>query len=185
MPVSINNTQVVFNDATTKTTSGVTSIGTGTGISSTGGKTPTLTNTGVTSVSGAGTVSVSASSGAVTITGGGLTSAVTSVATGNGLQGGTITTSGTLSVACPGFNTVGSYVFVGVESPSAQFAPTSGSNYSAGTGNGMQSALINAGPEGVSFDRQNNLSGTWKWMGSQNTSSGNRYNYVSLACRVS
>jgi hypothetical protein len=48
MPVSLNNTQIVFNDATTQTTSGVTSIGTGTGISSTGGKTPTLTNTGVT-----------------------------------------------------------------------------------------------------------------------------------------
>lgn len=115
-------------------------------------------------------------------TGGGGT--VTSVATGNGLQGGTITTSGTLSVACPTFNTVGSYVFVGVDSPQGNFNPTSGSNYGAGTGNGMQSGCINAGPEGVSFQRQNNLSGTWKWMGSNGTS-GNLYNFACLACRVS
>ena len=36
---------------------------------------------------------------------------VTSVATGNGLSGGTITTTGTLIIACPSFNTVGSYAF--------------------------------------------------------------------------
>lgn len=76
MPVSLNNTQIVFNDATTQTTSGVTSIGTGTGISSTGGKTPTLTNTGVTSVAAGSGISVSGSTGAVTISasGGGVTS---------------------------------------------------------------------------------------------------------------
>ena len=61
MPVSINNTQVVFNDATTQTTAGVTSVGAGTGISSSGGLTPTITNTGVTSVNG--------SNGAVTVNG--------------------------------------------------------------------------------------------------------------------
>lgn len=37
------------------------------------------------------------------------TGTVSSVATGNGLSGGTITTSGTLTIACPAFNTVGSY----------------------------------------------------------------------------
>ena len=76
MPVSINNTTLTFNDATTQTTSGVTSIGTGTGISSTGGKTPTLTNTGVTSVTAGSGISVSSSTGGVTISasGGGVTS---------------------------------------------------------------------------------------------------------------
>ena len=38
-------------------------------------------------------------------------SAVTSVATGNGLSGGTITTTGTLAIAAPSFNSVGSYVW--------------------------------------------------------------------------
>lgn len=184
MPVSLNNTQIVFNDATTQTTSGVTSIGTGTGISSTGGKTPTLTNTGVTSVSGAGTVSVSASSGAVTITGTGGSGTVTSVATGNGLQGGTITSSGTLSVACPTFNTVGSYCMLGVDSPQGTFVPTSGSNYNAGTGNGMQSMYL-ATWDGIGFKRQNNLSGTWKWMSASGTDAPNVYNFMALGCRVS
>jgi hypothetical protein len=35
---------------------------------------------------------------------------VTSIATGNGLSGGTITSSGTLVIACPSLNTVGSYI---------------------------------------------------------------------------
>ncbi len=74
----------------------------GTGMSGGGavalGTTVTLTNAGVTSVTGAGTVSVSASTGAVTITGTGGSGTVTSVATGNGLTGGTITTSGTISL---------------------------------------------------------------------------------------
>jgi hypothetical protein len=85
----------------------------GTGMSGGGavslGSSVTLTNAGVTSVTGAGTVSVSASTGAVTITGTGGSGTVTSVATGNGLSGGTITTSGTLTVACPTAASVGSY----------------------------------------------------------------------------
>ena len=74
----------------------------GTGMSGGGavalGSSVTLTNAGVTSVTGAGTVSVSASTGSVTITGTGGSGTVTSVATGNGLTGGTITTSGTISL---------------------------------------------------------------------------------------
>ena len=79
----------------------------GTGMSGGGsvalGGSVTLTNAGVRSVTGAGTVTVSASTGAVTITGTGGSGTVTSVATGNGLSGGTITTTGTLTVACPTF----------------------------------------------------------------------------------
>jgi len=74
----------------------------GTGMSGGGsvalGSSVTLTNAGVTSVTGAGTVSVSASTGSVTITGTGGSGTVTSVATGNGLTGGTITSTGTLSL---------------------------------------------------------------------------------------
>ena len=91
MPVSINNTTLTFNDATTQTTSAVTSIGVGTGISSTGGKTPTLTNTGVTSaVAGTG-VSVSGSTGAVTFTNSGVTSIATAGALSASASSGAVT----------------------------------------------------------------------------------------------
>ena len=106
---------------------------------------------------------------------------VTSVATGNGLSGGTITTSGTLAIACPGFNTVGSYCFMGISYLTQGF--TSGDNFSTGNG-GMQvqSAAIQdlvSGNGGVAYT--NNLSGTWKWMGS-NVGAGNN---AVVGCRVS
>jgi hypothetical protein len=183
MPVSINNTTLTFNDATTQTTSGVTSIGTGTGISSTGGKTPTLTNTGVTSVTGAGTVSVSASTGGVTITGTGGSGTVTSVATGNGLSGGTITSTGTLIIACPTFNSVGSYSMVTNGGNEQVF--TAGTNYSAGSGsNQFQSASYNTAAT-FSIFRANNLSGTWKWMCCTTSTGGAQSDPNGLACRVS
>lgn len=169
MPVSINNTTLTFNDATTQTTSAVTSVSAGTGISVAGGKTPTVTNTGVTSVSGAGTVSVSASSGAVTITGTGGSGTVTSVATGNGLQGGTITSTGTLSVACPSLNTVGSYaLFIvrdGTGTTNAGGTRASGFNYSDTAGR-------NAGAP----------SGTWRCMGHSAPDGGDS---ITTWCRVS
>lgn len=85
---------------------------------------------------------------------------VTSVATGNGLSGGTITSSGTLSLACPTFNTVGSYsIWFNVPQPR-----TSGSNYSG---------VITADTDVVGDVVQVNLSGTWKFMGG------------TLICRVS
>jgi len=84
------------------------------------------------------------------------TGTVSSVATGNGLQGGTITTSGTLSVACPTFNTVGSYVFGQMN---INTTVTSGADYSAGNGNQqVQSGAMNG-------QSQNNLSGSWRLMG--------------------
>jgi hypothetical protein len=185
MPVSINNTTLTFNDATTQTTSGVTSVGVSTGLSSTGGKTPTLTNTGVTSLTGAGTVSVSASTGAITITGtGGGT--VTSVATGNGLSGGTITSTGTLVLACPAFNTVGSYCTVGDFGSFSGVSWSSGSNYSAGTGlDQFISIMIFKDQDGggMVYQKTNNLSGTWKWMSGTYSQGG--LQTFGLACRVS
>jgi hypothetical protein len=68
MPLSMNNTTLTFNDASTQTTSAVTAVNVGTGISSTGGKTPTLTNSGVTSIVAGTGISISGGTGAVTIT---------------------------------------------------------------------------------------------------------------------
>ena len=91
---------------------------------------------------------------------------VTSIATGNGLQGGTITTTGTLSLAAPAFNTVGSYCFAG----SSGNALVAGSNYAAGTGGTqIQAATVDNAPN-VNFS--NILSGTWKWMGASMVSTG-------------
>lgn len=110
------------------------------------------------------------------------TGTVTSVATGNGLQGGTITGSGTLSIACPTFNTVGSYAMVKANYTGTGFSLSSGSNYSAGGGN-AQIMSVSLVTDFTGYSDTNNLSGTWKWMGN-NTS----FNYVAwfgIACRVS
>jgi hypothetical protein len=147
----------------------------------------TVTNTGVTSVTGAGTVSVSASTGGVTITGTGGSGTVTSVATGNGLSGGTITSTGTLVVACPTYNTVGSYCQV-ITGSLGTGTSTSGTNYAAGSGVNQISAMggatgQNCGePSGFGVVIVNNLSGTWKWMAGTVSSGGTRFG---IACRVS
>jgi hypothetical protein len=116
-------------------------------------------------------------------TGGGGT--VTSVATGNGLQGGTITTSGTLSVACPTYNTVGSYVWGYANLGNA--AISAGANYSAGSGfQQIQSAsIIQLSDLSIDFYVNNNLSGTWKNMGATFPLSGGISNRATLFCRVS
>jgi hypothetical protein len=138
----------------------------------------TAATTGVTSLTAGSGISVSGATGAVTVsaTGGGT---VTSVATGNGLSGGTITTSGTLVLAAPSFNSVGSYAAVVFE---AATNPSSGSNYSAGTGGSqLQSLCVNYfyGQQTIT----NNLSGTWKWMGGPD---GNSYQKNGgIAVRVS
>jgi hypothetical protein len=82
---------------------------------------------------------------------------VTSVATGNGLSGGTITSTGTLTIAAPSFNSVGSYAMAGLSNTSSI---TAGSNYAAGTGGTQVKGLV------LLFNAfSNNLSGTWKAMG--------------------
>lgn len=146
MPVSMNNTQVVFNDATVQTTAGY----------------PNTNPSGFTSNTGT----------------------VTSVATGNGLQGGTITTSGTLSVACPTYNTVGSYSMGGMELATG-LGVTGGSNYAVGSGNGQMRSW--AGQSSGDSNRNYlglNISGTWKWMGATTVMNDGGIIYA-VICRVS
>jgi hypothetical protein len=117
----------------------------------------------------------------------GLASAVTSVATGNGLSGGTITTTGTLTVACPTQNTVGSYAFVNLR-PSSSGGY--GSNYAIGTGtNQLMLGMLTVDSTGTNQGNDQSVgwnlitsgvSGTWKWMGHVNGG-----NHFAIACRVS
>lgn len=81
---------------------------------------------------------------------------VTSIATGNGLSGGTITTTGTLTIAAPSHNSVGTYVWGYLNATSA----SNGSNYSAGSSTN-QVQLSNTSGSQVS----NILSGTWRYLG--------------------
>jgi len=113
-------------------------------------------------------------------------SGVTSVATGNGLSGGTITSSGTLVIACPSFNSVGSYVFVCMLTTSGSVL-TNGSNYAAGQGVDQVAAGIIFADGGPSFVQNNSVtSGTWKWMAANKTSGqGGTQLIAGLACRVS
>lgn len=138
----------------------------------------TINGTGITFPNG--TTQTTAASGAGT---------VTSVATGNGLQGGTITTSGTLSVACPTFNTVGSYAFVAAnraQNPPS-YTMTSGSNYSPGTtGSGLTATCGRYDFSAGSFSSSEGgtvISGTWKWM--SGTQGGTYSVMTGIACRVS
>ena len=115
--------------------------------------------------------------GKITAASNGSPGTVTSVATGNGLQGGTITTSGTLSVACPTYNTVGSYTMAGFAGATSI---TAGSNYSVGGGTNQISAVTF-----IAGYNQNTypISGTWKWMaGSNSFSCPSQIN--GIACRV-
>jgi hypothetical protein len=124
-----------------------------------------------------GVTSVNGQTGAASV------GTVTSVATGNGLQGGTITTSGTLSVACQGFNNVGSYVFakIGLAATSPATTVFSGSNYAAGGGNQQ----ISSGITGSENIYEANLSGTWKWMGASRNIDSSGGDFFAICCRVS
>lgn len=110
---------------------------------------------------------------------------VTSIETGNGLSGGTITTTGTLTVACPSFNSVGSYVF-GVMTVGSSTTITAGDNFSAGSGtNQVRSLTISLGNVSGNSAKSNNLSGTWKYLGATFTWSGCPADFGALFCRVS
>lgn len=96
---------------------------------------------------------------------------VTSVATGNGLSGGTITTSGTLTLACPSSGSVGSYAIVSKNT----WQPLAGNTYSGMTGRCWA-------PDGGIIDNGPATSGTWRVMGSNS----DRNDIVTiLCCRVS
>lgn len=149
-----------------------------------GGTGATNTVNAITAGSGI-TTSVSGQTVTINATGSGT---VTSVATGNGLQGGTITGSGTLSIAAPGFNTVGSYVFGQSRTNGSAYVPSSGSNFSTGNDYGQVAAgIIGRLSDGSYFQGgMNTLSGTWRSMGYGNQTAGepNAF-YVMIFCRVS
>jgi hypothetical protein len=212
MPVSINNTTLTFNDATTQTTAGLVAGG-ALGTPASG----TLTNctsipvnqaTGTLPVANGGTGSTSLTANRVLLgngtsglqevapstngnvltsngttwvsqapAGGGVTSAVA----GNGISVSGATGAVTFAVACPTFNTVGSYAQVMI---SADYGGTqsvsSGSNYSAGVNQNQLSSSSCAGSS--DWNNTNNLSGTWKWMGNSRTENGR---IMAIACRVS
>lgn len=180
---NITNAGTYANSAFSKANSVVTSAVAGTGVSvSAATGAVTFTNSGVTSLVAGSGISVSGATGAVTVTasGGGT---VTSVATGNGLSGGTITTSGTLVVACPTFNSVGSYAYVAV-SFSANSNVAAGSNVSAGSSTNQVGCVKYADTcSGLQPGNNGGLSGTWKVMyGWQYAGVGNA---IGIACRVS
>jgi hypothetical protein len=145
---------------------GVTSAVAGTGISvssSTGAV--TFTNTGVTSITNGGGLSISGSTGAITITNSN-TGTVTSVATGNGLSGGTITTSGTLTLGAPGSNTIGSYIYgTRYLNYNSSMSTSYGSDYAAGSG----TQQIRVTYYGNNLGITGLISGTWRWMGANNS----------------
>ena len=158
----------------------------GTGMSGGGsvalGSSVTLTNAGVTSVTAGTGISVSAATGGVTISSTGGAGTVTSVATGNGLSGGTITSTGTLSVACPSYNSVGSYALVASLSFTNNYS--AGTNLSGGTGNNQLqiSSLKQVCGANLGIN-QGAVSGTWKIMFAVDTPGG--FALGGVACRVS
>jgi hypothetical protein len=125
-----------------------------------------LSSTGVTAGTyTTATVTVDAK-GRITSASSGSGGGVTSVATGNGLSGGTITSTGTLTIAAPAFNSIGSYVLGVRNAASADYNNT----YSAGsTGVRVWYAgwYTNACTPTIAGNEGSNvLSGTWRAMSS-------------------
>lgn len=132
-------------------TAPVTSVGAGTGISSSGGTTPTITNTGVTSVSAGTGISLSGSTGGVTITNSSPNQLTTTTGSpsyygarawvnfqgGNGSTAGTINSS--VNVSSISVNGTGAYsVNFSTSMPDANYAVSVTANQNAG-GSGAQS----------------------------------------------
>jgi hypothetical protein len=135
-----------------------------------------------TTASNGGVTSVNGLTGAVTVTSNPGT--VTSIATGNGLQGGTITSSGTLSLGSVAANTVGSYILAALPNISAYGNGTTftyGSTLAGSNINIYYYIIRNTvccGPAWTTPAANPGLSGTWRYMGS---SSGVTALYVRIA----
>lgn len=114
----------------------------------------------------------------------GLTSAVTSVATGNGLSGGTITTTGTLTIAAPSANTVGSYVIGILGSFSGCINFFFGSNYTAAAQDSTATPKFSLGTK-TNTNAQGPISGTWKWMAKDGVTAPCGGSNQGIAVRVS
>lgn len=112
---------------------------------------------------------------------------VTSAVAGNGISVSGATDAVTFNVACPTFNTVGSYVYYYMfVDDNGTRTINSGSNYSAGAGNLQIQSFTYSTYAGNLVS--NNLSGTWKHMGASgtvNVYAGGSHNVQAIACRVS
>jgi hypothetical protein len=138
------------------------------------------------------TVAPSTSGNILTSTGTTWTSApvdaVRAVTAGNGLQGGTITNTGTLSIAAPGFNTIGSYIVGGAELQTASPPQTlvSGGDYAAGSG--IQQIRPIYTKDATQITQGTNISGTWRWMSAPvwvGAAQSEQGFYSGICCRVS
>lgn len=145
MTITVSGSTITFNDSTTQ---------------STGFSNPIPIANGGTAATSAAAARANLGAGTGNGNGNG-NGTVTSVATGNGLQGGTITSSGTLSLACPGFNTVGSYSIAGYLNNTT----TAGGNYPGGQlYNYALQCDGNQEPGQLFTTAEQLLSGTWKAM---------------------
>lgn len=93
------------------------------------------------------------------------TGTVSSVATGNGLTGGTITTSGTISIAPPTYQSVGSYL--GLQND-ANTAMTPNSNYSGNVciiRGFTSSSVTNLGAATGTWRMSSATAGDWFYLG--------------------
>jgi hypothetical protein len=175
MAITVSGTSITFNDATTQSTGFANPIPVANGGTGANNATTARANLGAGTGNGNGNGNGNGSG------------TVTSVATGNGLSGGTITSSGTLSVACPTFNTVGSYCGLCIFVPSSGTL-YSGSNYSAGGGDYQCYSSICYKQNYETFAEiyfQGNLSGTWKLMSSGYSDPGQGARTMAVGCRVS
>lgn len=90
------------------------------------------------------------------------TGTVSSVATGNGLSGGTITSTGTLVLACPTENSVGSYCLLSANQGGGNVNFTFGQNKAIQNGgNGAWQGPVSATRNWV----DTTCTGTWKYLG--------------------
>lgn len=91
---------------------------------------------------------------------------VTSVATGNGLSGGTITSTGTLVIAAPSYDSVGSYSLAGiVTNVSGGAAISVGSSIAGSALRIPNTAAYNACNGYYGIGSNNTPGGTWRLMG--------------------
>lgn len=129
----------------------------GTGMSGGGavalGSSVTLTNAGVTSLTAGSGISLSGSTGAVTVTATG--SGVTSAVAGNGIAVSGATGAVTFRLGAPSYGSIGSYAIGATTSIGTTASPTIGSSY------GNMYSMTMANPNSVGDSSANPLSGTW------------------------
>lgn len=139
-----------------------------------GGTTSTGSVQSLASVGTAGQLLTSNGAGALPTFQNAPSAGVTSLTAGNSISVSAST--GAVTVSYSGsFNAVGSYTIATINNAGA----SAGSNYSAGTGPGQLSSIA-ISRDLTSLTVDNNLSGTWKWMGASITSA----DYCSVCCRV-